>query len=79
LAFVRSLNKLRPFWNSEAITVSLFRETGKTDGFLLMFLTEKTIEEVTEIIKAKPEAKQVFEKMNDMTGKVTAACLEQVL
>ena len=79
LDFVQSLDGLRAFWDNEGITVSLFRDSSKVDRFFLIFLTEKGIDEITELIQKEPEARAVFEKMKELKGNLAVSCFERVL
>lgn len=77
--FLKTVAELRPFWQKQGITVSLFRDTGKPESFLLLFLTEMNVDELTGLIKNQPDAGALFEKMKETQGTISVSCLEQLL
>lgn len=77
--FVTAVDDLRSRWIKENITVSLFRDAGRGDRFLLLLLTDKKIDDVTGMIKDAGRAGNVFANMKSAEGSISVSCLEQVL
>ncbi len=77
--FVQAIEELKESWRSQGLTISLFRDTTRADRFLQIFLTEKTVDELTEMIQQDTHARVVFEKIRDSQSRVVVACMEQIL
>ena len=76
---VQAIETLRNALADQNVTVSLFRDTSQQNRFFQIMLTEKSVEEVTEIIQTHPLAKSVFEKIKDSESRIVVTCMEQVL
>jgi len=78
-AFVQAVEALQKRWRSENITVSLFRDAAQTQRLLLLFLTEKPVDEVTQMIKDADRAGALVEYLKTAEGSIAVSCMEQVL
>ena len=76
---VKAIEELKNFWENQGFTISLFRDTSQPNRFMQIFLTEKTVDELTVMIHNQPQAKAVFEKIRDSEARVVVSCLEQIL
>jgi hypothetical protein len=76
---VQAIEAFRNAVTDQDVTVSLFRDTTDLNRFFQIILTEKSVEEVTEIIQTHPLAKTVFERIKDSESRIVVSCLEQVL
>lgn len=76
---IKAIEELKNFWKDQGFTISLFRDTSQPNRFMQIFLTEKTVDELTDIIHNQPQAKAVFEKIRDSEARVVVSCLEQIL
>lgn len=79
IALVKDIEALKGFWDSRGFTVSLFRDASRRTRFLQIFLTENTVDELTEIIQGESRVKAVFEKIRDAGSRITVSFLEQIL
>ena len=77
--FVKTVDELRDFWEDKGFTVSLFRDRSRRTRFLQLFLTDKTVDELTDLIQNQPRAKAVFEKIKDAGSGVVVSIMEQIL
>lgn len=76
---IKAIEELKNFWKDQGFTISLFRDTSQPNRFMQIFLTEKTVDELTDMIHNQPQAKAVFEKIRDSEARVVVSCLEQIL
>ncbi len=79
LDFVKTLDELRDFWEEKDFTVSLFRDRSRQTRFLQLFLTDKSVDELTDLIQNQPRAKAVFEKIKDAGSGVVVSVMEQIV
>lgn len=79
LDFVKTLDELRDFWEEKDVTVSLFRDRSRQTRFLQLFLTDKSVDELTDLIQNQPRAKAVFEKIKDAGSGVVVSVMEQIV
>ena len=76
---VRAIETLKEQLRNQGYTISLFRDTSHQNRFLQIFLTDKTVDELTDMIHREPEAKAVFEKIKESESRVVVSCMEQIL
>ncbi|MBN2417585.1 hypothetical protein JXO52_17240 [bacterium] len=77
--FAQSVEALRSRWSKEKISISLFRDGGRPERFLLMLLTERTIDDVTGMIRDADEAGHLFASMKSAEGSISVSYMEQVV
>ena len=65
-------------WQGLKISCSLFRDKNDPLRFYLLFLTEKSIEEITELIHSESWAKSTFEIIKNSSKGVEISFFEQV-
>jgi len=76
---VKAIEEMKNFWKDQGFTISLFRDTSQPNRFMQIFLTEKTVDELTDMIHNQPQAKAVFETIRNSEARVVVSCLEQIL
>ena len=76
---IKAIEELKNFWKDQGFTISLFRDTSQPNRFMQIFLTEKTVDELTDMIHNQPQAKAVFETIRNSEARVVVSCLEQIL
>jgi hypothetical protein len=76
--FVGEMEKLKDFWETQGFVFSLFRDTSRKSRLLLLFLTEKTVDDLTYLIQNHSEAKSMFEQVKEKAGHVVISCMEQL-
>ena len=77
--FVQMLEEINKFWKDQGFTVSLFRDTTDRNKFQQIFLSEKNVEDLVDIIQTKPEAKKVFDWIKNSGSRVVISVMEQLL
>ena len=76
---VEAVEALKESWGDQGFTVSLFRDMSQQDRFLHIFLTEKSIDELTDMIQNDPRAKAVFDRVRESESRVVVSYMEQIL
>ena len=76
---VQAIEMLKEQLRHQGYTISLFRDASHQDRFLQIVLTDKTVDELTNVIHKEPEAKAVFEKIKESESRVVVSCMEQIL
>ena len=77
--FVEAVGKMQAFWDEEGFTVSLFRDTSCSTHLFQLILTERSVDELTELIQNHPRAKSMFEQIKDAGSRVIVSVMEQIL
>jgi hypothetical protein len=77
--FIKQLDGLKEFWQEYGFSFSLYRDTVNTDRIMQILLTEKTIDELTLLIKKDLRAKSVFESIKETKSQVIVKVLEQIV
>lgn len=77
--YIKTLGSFQECWSEKGFVVSLFREKGDPDRFLQFFLSERSIDEITELLLNDPEMKKLFMKLKEGDGRVVVSVFEQVL
>lgn len=77
--FVKAVSESKNFWKGQGFTFSLFRDANQKNRFLQMFLTERTVDELVNLIQHQPRAKAVFERMKDSANHVVISFMEHIL
>jgi hypothetical protein len=77
--FIESIKALKSFWKSHGLSLSLYREVNRKDRIQQTFLTERTVEEITQLIREDPKARAFFEMMKTGAGHVIVSVYDKVL
>ena len=70
---------LQSFWEKEGFPLTLYRDTSRRERLVLSFLTDRTIDDFTLLLKDRPEAKTVFENLKDRNVHLTISVMERVV
>ncbi|RKY75629.1 hypothetical protein DRQ07_11605 [candidate division KSB1 bacterium] len=76
--YITESEELKEFWDKNEVVVSLFRDTNEESKFYQIFLTEKNLEQITELIKNEEKAKRAFDLIKQAGGKVLVSSFEQI-
>ncbi len=74
--FVRKMEGMKDFWDVKGFVFSLFRDSSRKSRFLQLFLTEKSVDQFTTLIRNDSKAKQMIEDVKEVTGHVVVSCME---
>ena len=77
--FVRKLGALKSFWERQGIAYALYRDKTGGTRFLQTLMTDKSVDEITQLIQQDPQAKSVFELIKSAAGRVVVSFLDQVV
>lgn len=77
--FVEAIEKLRLFWKEQNFHLSFFREHSENNRFMLMYLTQKTVDELVALLHAQKEAKTIFDRIKDLESRVIVSSYEQLV
>ncbi len=77
--FVGFVEQLQNFWELQGIHVTLYRDSSNRNRFMQIFLTEKSLEDLTQLIQGEAKAKAVFEKIKESESRIIVSCFEKVL
>jgi len=77
--YIKTLESFKERWSKKGFIISLFREKGDHNRFLQIFLSERDIDEITDLLLNDPEMKKLFMKLKEGDGRVVVSVFEQVL
>jgi hypothetical protein len=77
--FVESIKALKDFWKSHGLPLALYRDIHRETRIQQTFLTERTVDEITRIIKEHPKARALFEEIKTCAGHVVVSVYEKIL
>ncbi len=77
--FIDTVEELQDYWQERGFVVSLFWDTNRKNRFLQTLLTEKTVDELTELIQNDPHIKAMFSCLKDSESRLVVSCMEQIL
>jgi quinol monooxygenase YgiN len=78
-AFVEQLESLKAFWERQGISYALYQDKTQNTRFLQTLLTDRSVEEITKLIRQDPQIKSVFELIKSAAGHVTVSFLDRVV
>lgn len=78
-AFTASAESLLSFWDDRGFTVSLFQDASHPEKFTQLFLTEKSVDDFTDVIQNDPETRVAFESLREMAGHVVISVMERIV
>lgn len=76
--FVQTAHETVEKWRGMQISCSLFRDKSDPCRFFLLFLTDKSVETLTELIHSESWAKATFEIIKESSKGVEVSFYEQV-
>lgn len=77
--FIEAVEELEDFWEEEGFRVSLYRDKNRRKRFLQTFLTEKSVDELTNLIQNNTQAKAAFERIKDSKSRVVVSIMEKLV
>ncbi|MCJ7812863.1 hypothetical protein MUP95_06050 [bacterium] len=77
--FIETVEELQDYWQERGFVVSLFWDTNRKNRFLQTLLTEKTVNELTDLIQNDPYIKAMFSRLKDSETHLVVSCMEQIL
>lgn len=77
--FIKAVEELKDFWEEEGFRVSLYRDTNRRRRFLQTFLTEKSVDELTNLIQNNAQAKAAFERIKDSKSRVVVSIMKKLV
>ena len=78
-SYITALEELKSRWDKHGLIVSLFQDMNDRNRFLLFFLTEKSVDEISEMMVSHPDLKALFGQLKESEGRVVVSAMEQVL
>ncbi len=78
-SFVQKLDELRSFWKGQGIDFSLFKDQTQNTRFLQLLRTDRSVDEITQLIQTNKQAKAVFESIRSVASHVTVSFLDRVV
>ena len=79
LEFIASIKALKNFWKSHGLSLSLYRDVNRKDRIQQTFLTERTVDEITQLIREDPKARVFFEMIKTCAGHIVVSVYDKVL
>jgi len=76
--YITEAESLKEFWDEQDIVVSLFRDTGNPGKLYQIFLTEKSVDEITALIQSQEQARHSFELIKEAGAQVFVSSYEQL-
>ena len=70
---------LKPFWEEQGFPFSLYRDTSRKERLVLQFLTDRSIDDFTQVLQDRPEAKTTFESLKKRNVHITISVMERVV
>ncbi len=77
--FIRDVEKMQDYWKEQGFIVSLFWDMNRKNRFLQTILTDKTIDELSQLIQSHPDMQALFDQLRDSESRVVVSCMEQIL
>ena len=77
--FIESIDALKDFWKSHGLPLALYRDMNRKNRIQLTFLTERTVDEITQLIKDNPKARILFEKIKTCAGHIVVSVYDKLL
>ena len=77
--FIESIKALKNFWKSHGLSLSLYRDVNRKNRIQQTFLTERTVDEITQLIREDPKARVFFEMIKLHAGHVVVSVYEKML
>ena len=79
IELIQRIEQLVDLWNEKGFTVSLFRETNQKNRLSLLLLSEKYVDDLTELIQNEPKIRDLFEQMKVSESRVVVSSMEQIV
>ena len=77
--FIQSIKALKDFWESHGLPLALYRDMNRKTRIQLTFLTERTVDDISQLIKEDPKARILFEKIKTCAGHIVISVYDKVL
>ncbi len=77
--FIQAVKSLQSFCADRGIEVKLFRDRNRRSRLYLMFVTEKSVDDVTRLIQEETPAKEVFRQMKEANNRVVISVMDQLV
>ncbi len=77
--FVKALNNLKEIFHGHGYTISLFRDVSNNSRFILVVLTDKSMDDFTLLIKNDSNIRELFSKIKESDGRVVVSVSEQIV
>lgn len=77
--FIQNVDEMKAFWRNQGIDFSLYRDQTQQSRFLQLLRTDRTVDEITQLIQSNPKAKAVFESIRSVAGRVSISFLDRVV
>ena len=76
--FISDINTVTSFWKDQGFIVTLYRDIGNRKRFLQMFQTDKTVDQMVELLQNEASAKKAFDRIKNLGSRVIVTAMEQV-
>jgi len=76
---INSVRNLVDFWEQSGFYASLYSDKSRQSRFMLSFLTEKSIDELTAMIQREPLIRGLFDKIKESGSRMIISIMDQII
>lgn len=77
--FIQAVEGLQEYWKEQGFIVSLFWDVNEKKHFLQTILTDKKIDELTNLIQSDQHIQAMFDRIRESESHMVVSCMEQIL
>jgi len=77
--FVENLDSLKSFWKNQGIEFGLYRDQTQKTRFLQLLRTDRSVDEITQLIQEDGQAKAAFETIRSVASRVVVSFLDRMV
>jgi hypothetical protein len=75
---LRDAEALKEYWDSRGVKFRLYRDTARKSRYFGTFTTEKSVDEIVDLIKTEGRAKSLFERLKNGGVHILVSVMEEV-
>jgi len=77
--FIQAVETLQNFCSDLGIEVKLYRDRNRQSRLYQMFVTEKSVDDVTRLIQEETPAKEVFRQIKEANNRIVISVMDQLV
>ena len=77
--FIQAVNNLQSYCTDLGIEVKLFRDRNRQTRLHQMFITEKSVDDVTRLVQEESPAKEVFRRIKEANNRVVISVMDKLV
>ncbi len=76
-AFLETMKEVQAVWETHGVNNYLFRDISRPSRWMHLFLTEKSVDEISSLLQNEPKTRKLFEGLQQSGSRLIVSFMER--